>query len=158
MLRCGRDALARSFRHLRLQHIDRRLLRVQAKDLRRLRHADGVPLAEAEVDAHAAAVAELDSRLDALTSEMDAARSELDGELAALERDRAVAAGAVPDEVLVAYESTRSRLGGVGAARLLGNRCEGCHLEIPSAELEALRHAPEDALVLCPECDRILVR
>lgn len=139
---------------------DHRLLKARQSELEdeAIEIMEAAEPIQAEVDALEAEVAELDARLDALTSEVDAARSELDGELATLERDRAVAAGAVPDEVLVAYESTRSRLGGVGAARLLGNRCEGCHLEIPSAELEALRHAPEDALVLCPECDRILVR
>ena len=52
----------------------------------------------------------------------------------------------------------RRSLGGVGAARLSGARCEGCHLEIPSAELERLRRAPDDAVVNCPECARILVR
>ncbi|HNL49725.1 MAG TPA: C4-type zinc ribbon domain-containing protein, partial [Microthrixaceae bacterium] len=139
---------------------DHRLLKARQSELEdeAIEIMEAAEPIQAEVDALESEVAGLDARLDALTAEMDAARSELDGELATLERERAVAAGAVPDDVLVAYESTRSRLGGVGAARLLGNRCEGCHLEIPSAELEALRHAPEDALVLCPECDRILVR
>ena len=56
------------------------------------------------------------------------------------------------------YEPLRAGLGGVAVARLHGARCEGCHLEIPSAELEEVRRAPADSLVSCPECMRILVR
>ncbi len=59
---------------------------------------------------------------------------------------------------MAAYEPLRSSLGGVAVARLLGSRCEGCHLEIPSAELEDVRRAPEDQIVTCPECLRILAR
>ena len=61
-------------------------------------------------------------------------------------------------ELLATYEPLRTSLGGVAVARLHGARCEGCHLEIPSAELEELRRAPADQAVHCPECLRILVR
>ena len=54
--------------------------------------------------------------------------------------------------------AARRASGGVAVARLHGARCEGCHLEIPSAELEEVRRAPADAIVSCPECLRILVR
>ena len=63
-----------------------------------------------------------------------------------------------PIQLLATYSDLRSGLGGVAVARLNGARCEGCHLEIPSAELEGVRRAPEDSLVSCPECLRILVR
>ena len=84
--------------------------------------------------------------------------AEIDAELDRLVAERAAAVGSVPDDLMAAYEPLRSSLGGVAVARLLGSRCEGCHLEIPSAELEEVRRAPEDALVHCPECMRILVR
>ncbi len=99
-----------------------------------------------------------DARIATLATDVAAAQAELDGELAAVVATRAAAAAEVPGDVLGAYEATRSRMGGIGAARLVGNRCEGCHLEIPSAELEEVRRAPEDAVVTCPECLRILVR
>jgi predicted nucleic acid-binding Zn-ribbon protein len=60
--------------------------------------------------------------------------------------------------VVEQYEGLRGRLGGIGAARLSGARCEGCHIQIPSAQLEELRRAPDDEIVNCPECMRILVR
>lgn len=99
-----------------------------------------------------------DRRIEVLSGELEVAQSQLDGELDTLVGQRSEMLSEVPVEVLEAYESIRGRLGGTGAARLIGNRCDGCHLEIPSAELEQLRHAPPDALITCPECDRILVR
>ncbi len=50
-----------------------------------------------------------------------------------------------------------AHLGGVGAARLVGDRCDGCHLTLPSVEVERIRSLPEDTFATCPQCDRILV-
>ena len=62
------------------------------------------------------------------------------------------------DELVATYAALRPRLGGIAIARLVRNRCDGCHLAIPSAELEVVKKAPADAVVHCPECTRILVR
>ena len=35
-----------------------------------------------------------------------------------------------------------AHLGGVGAARLVGDRCDGCHLTLPSVEVERIHHLP----------------
>jgi predicted nucleic acid-binding Zn-ribbon protein len=99
----------------------------------------------------AAALASAEEALTVATAEVDA---EIDREQ--LERDGAAAA--VPADLLERYDALRAGLGGVAVARLSGARCDGCHLEIPSAQLEALRRAPEDEVVTCPECARILVR
>lgn len=106
---------------------------------------------QAEVDEHAATVARLGAEVSALQADIDA-------ELAAVEQERSSVAAGVPAEVLEAYEPIRARQGGVGVARLVGARCEGCHLEIPSAQLEEVRRAPDDELVTCPECGRLLAR
>ena len=66
-------------------------------------------------------------------------------------------AATLPDELSQRYEGLRSRLGGVGAARLAGDRCDGCHLTLSSVEVERIRRLPPDQLSSCPECDRILV-
>jgi predicted nucleic acid-binding Zn-ribbon protein len=90
----------------------------------------------------------------ALTSVASAVADELDAAVAG----RAATAANVPEALLATYEQRRRQLGGVAVARLVGNRCDGCHLTIPSAELEALRRAPADEVVVCPECTRMLVR
>jgi predicted nucleic acid-binding Zn-ribbon protein len=43
-------------------------------------------------------------------------------------------------------------------ARLVGNHCDGCHLTLPSMELDRIRHAPETEVFTCDQCGRILVR
>lgn len=63
----------------------------------------------------------------------------------------------LPDELVQRYEKLRSRMGGVGAARLVGDHCDGCHLVLSSVEVERIRRLPPDELATCPECDRILV-
>ncbi len=113
---------------------------------------------EAELAQHEGVLSELNAERDVLDSELIVALAELDAELDRLGSDRETASAAVPVELMAAYEPLRASLGGVAVARLHGARCEGCHLEIPSAELEDVRRAPADALVHCPECMRILVR
>lgn len=109
----------------------------------------------------AACRAVLDS-LDAQIAEVDAAlivaRAEVDAETDRVRAERDAAVASVPVDLVDAYEPLRASLGGVAVARLHGARCEGCHLEIPSAQLEQVRRAPEDEIVSCPECFRILVR
>jgi predicted nucleic acid-binding Zn-ribbon protein len=56
------------------------------------------------------------------------------------------------------YEKVRSATGGVGAALLIGNTCDGCHLAITPVELEKIKSMPADDVVRCEECRRILVR
>lgn len=86
------------------------------------------------------------------------AEAEIDAEVARVDGARAELAEGIAGDALAQYEQLRAGLGGVGAARLSGARCEGCHLEIPSAQLEEVRRAPDDQVVTCPECGRILVR
>ena len=49
-------------------------------------------------------------------------------------------AGAVPEQLLAAYERLGQRLEGVAVARLTGGRCDGCHLSLPAVELDRIRH------------------
>ncbi len=52
----------------------------------------------------------------------------------------------------------RAQYGGLGAAALRAKKCEGCRLEINGADLRELAALPEDEVLRCPECSRILVR
>lgn len=113
---------------------------------------------ESERAAHDATIAGITERIDAVEARLEVARAELDVEIDRVVAERAAAAEIVPPELLATYEPLRASLGGVAVARLHGARCEGCHLEIPSAELEEVRRAPADEPVSCPECFRILVR
>ena len=106
---------------------------------------------------HRATVAELEAEAVRLTeaaaaSEVDL-RASIESELAA----RAEAAAGLPADLSERYERLRSHLGGVGAARLVGDRCGGCHLTLPSVEIERIHHLAAETFATCPQCDRILV-
>ena len=63
------------------------------------------------------------------------------------------------DAVLVeTYEKIRQGQGGVGAALLIGHKCDGCHLQINAIELERIKTLADDDVLRCEECRRILVR
>ena len=94
---------------------------------------------------------------EAAAAEVAEAEAELRAELDQLAAERVAAAASVPAELLTTYERLRDRLGGVGAARLVGDRCGGCHLTLPSTELDRVRHLPADSVVTCEQCGRILV-
>ena len=113
---------------------------------------------DAELDALATERTEVEARLAQATDALQAVAGEVTSALEAALASRAAAVAAVPDDLMVTYEQRRKQLGGIAVARLVGNRCDGCHLAIPSAELEGLRRAPADEVVLCPECTRMLVR
>ena len=112
---------------------------------------------EAELAAADAALVQANTALDEAEARLTVAVAELDVQVSDVEAARTAAAAEVPAGLLEQYEPLRAGLG-VAVARLVGARCEGCHLEIPSAQLEGLRRAPEDEAVHCPECMRILVR
>lgn len=100
----------------------------------------------------------VETGIDRLRAELARAEAALDAEIAGEEAERSGAAQGVPAELLRTYEGLRARLGGVGAARLVGSSCSGCHLTLPAAEVARIRREPPDALILCDQCGRILVR
>ena len=56
------------------------------------------------------------------------------------------------------YEKIRSASGGVAAAALVGNKCNGCNLAINAVEMERIKSLAKEELLRCEECRRILVR
>lgn len=113
---------------------------------------------EAEVRRLEADRAELQGQAERLRDEIAAAEAGIDAEVAAERRVREGAAAQVPPPLLAEYEALRARLGGQGAARLVGSSCSGCHLTLPATELDRIRHLPPDTIVHCDQCGRILVR
>lgn len=95
--------------------------------------------------------------LDSVVAARDAAFAEIDGEHEQAAGERAQIAQSVPDDLLTLYEKLRQH-DGVGAGRLEGSRCSGCHLTLNPAALSEVRGAADDEVVRCEECRRILVR
>lgn len=102
-----------------------------------------------------AALAQLEAELKVRFEEASLA---LTSEISAEVAKRSAAAPAIDKALIELYEKIRGNAGGVGAALLVGNTCEGCHLAITPVELEKIKSQSADEVVRCEECRRILVR
>ncbi len=117
------------------------------------------------VEGARAAVVVLTSDRDAVAAERQALSDSVTDQLADIAHDRAIVAaeraalaGEMPAELLGLYDKVRADHGGVGAAPLHRGTCQGCRLQLPPTDIEAIRAAPADAVIRCEECRRILVR
>jgi uncharacterized protein len=128
-----------------------------------------------DVENRELAVMEQREPLDAELSQLDTDRGTLAGELTGARDALAVAvegieaemgveraarhqiAGTLDAGLVADYERRRARSQGVGAARLVGSTCQGCHLSIPSTEVERIRHAAGGSVAYCDNCGCILV-
>jgi uncharacterized protein len=103
-------------------------------------------------------MAQVDNDLVETTAERDRQLAALDDEMGGLRAERADLAPLIPPDLLTLYSRIGASHGGVGAAELRQRRCTGCQLEINAADLRAFSAAPEDEVLRCEECGRILIR
>ncbi len=101
-------------------------------------------------DAHAVRLNELRAARDEKTATTTAERSEVAG-------GRDAVAADLSGELVALYERVRAHTGS-GAAPLVQRRCGGCRLDLNAVDLSRIRSAPEDEVLRCEECGRILVR
>jgi predicted nucleic acid-binding Zn-ribbon protein len=111
-----------------------------------------------------AELAELATRRQGFTTEQvevtkarDAALAEIDRELDGERTARDTVTPGVGEQLRDLYDQVRSRQGGVGAAALVGNTCQGCRVSISPVELAAIRKLPPEEIKRCENCRRILV-
>jgi predicted nucleic acid-binding Zn-ribbon protein len=88
----------------------------------------------------------------------DAAVEAIDAEIQTASADREKVVADVPDDLLALYQKVGEQYGGLAAAALRARRCEGCRLELNGADLREIAAKPDDEVLRCPECSRILVR
>ena len=113
------------------------------------------------IDAELAALGErrapLEAQAEELRRQVATEAGDIDAQLAAAAQARSAEAALLPTALADRYETLRSRLKGTGAARLIKNRCDGCHLELSSVEVEKIRGLPAGEVATCEQCGRILV-
>jgi len=108
----------------------------------------------AQVDAERAGLQEL---LDEVVAKRDAQLAELEAERTRLVADRDSLAPGIPADLLALYEQRRTR-GGTGAALFRAGTCGACKMSLTGNDLQAVRSAPSEEVVQCPECSAIIVR
>jgi predicted nucleic acid-binding Zn-ribbon protein len=137
-----------------VHHLAERQSQLEEQELELVDEEDPLDVVLAENEKTAASLNADASRLQASIAEEVALIEET---IVAEEALRAEQSTGLPSGLAEQYEKLRSHLGGVGAARLIGNRCDGCHLTLPSKEVERIRRLPAEEFATCEQCGRILV-
>jgi hypothetical protein len=137
-----------------VRHLTERRADLEEQELETMLAQDPV---DAELSALTAQMAPLQAQADELRSAVAEQVLQIDAEMAAAAGTRAAEAALLPTALSDRYETLRSRLKGTGAARLIKNRCDGCHLELSSVEVEKIRALRPGEMATCEQCGRILV-
>ena len=130
--------------------------RAELEELELVAMLDADPI-DAELAALRERMAPLEVKAKELQEQVERERLELDGAIASAVGTRAAEAAQLPTALSDRYETLRARLKGTGAARLIGSHCDGCHLELPSMEVERIRALPPGEVATCEQCGRILI-
>ena len=142
-----------------LQHelvsLEKRRAELEEVELEVMMRIDGL---DARINALASERDALDKEIASLRVEKEQAISEIESMMKKTEQDRSELASSVEPELLALYEKVRGSADGIGAARLHNGQCEGCHLALNAAEVTRLKALPDDEVVRCEECRRILIR
>lgn len=142
-----------------LQHeltsLARRQAELEELELEVMERAETLTARVAELEGRRA---ELFERVQGLETERDAALTTLDAEAATVGAGRADIVAGIGDDLSALYEKIRASSGGLAAAELRHRRCGGCRLELNNVDLDRIRKAPEDEVVRCEECRRIMIR
>ena len=103
-------------------------------------------------------LASLQTLKDEIAGRLKTATDEINKVLADKNTARNLVANQIEKPLLELYEKIRGNGGGVGAAALVGNKCNGCNLAINAVEMDRIKSLAKDELLRCEECRRILVR
>ncbi|MFM8628316.1 MAG: zinc ribbon domain-containing protein [Candidatus Nanopelagicus sp.] len=95
---------------------------------------------------------------DEISGRLQTATDEINKVIADKNTARNLVANQIEKPLLDLYEKIRTNGGGVGAAALVGDKCNGCNLAINAVEMERIKSLSKDELLRCEECRRILVR
>ncbi len=105
----------------------------------------------------AAAIADVERRIAASESERDSALGVLVSERTHAAANRATLAAKLPPDLLALYERQRDRYG-LGASLLRGGVSSASGVKLNENDMQVIRAAAADEVLLCPDSSAILVR
>jgi hypothetical protein len=138
-----------------IDHLKERQASFEDQTLETMEEREPVDAELARLESERAAIEQEGASARAALAEAEAG---IVADIASEETARTDAAAVASPDLLAEYERLRKRLGGIGAAPLVGANCGGCHLSLPATEVDRIKHLPLDAIVHCDQCGRILVR
>jgi len=113
--------------------------------------------AEAELSGADQAMTELKSRLEESQQALDAAKQALEADYQATAAKRQELVGSLPEELVALYERQRERYG-FGASLLQRGISSASGVTLTESDLQQVRQAAPDDVLLCPDSNAILVR
>ena len=137
-----------------VEQLKRRQRTIEDRQLATMEEREPLDAQLAELET---AIAAVDGELSAARSALEAAESAIAAQLSSEQGARDQIATGIDDSLLSAYEERRAKASGVGAARLVGTMCQGCHLSIPATEVDRIRRAPAGTIEYCDNCGCILI-
>jgi predicted nucleic acid-binding Zn-ribbon protein len=137
-----------------VRHLNQRRMELEEEELVAMVEQEPIDAALVALDGRKAPIEE---KATLLRAEVAQGQAEIDGELEEARAARKSEAATLPAALSDRYEVLRTRLKGTGAARLIGHRCSGCHLELSPVEVDRIRAMSPDTVVTCDQCGRILV-
>ena len=149
------DAKALSSAIEEIGHLKQRVSDLEDAELEAM---EAMEVAQARVGEADAALETIERSLRELVEARDAEVAELAGQARGLAGVRGDKAAGLPETLLGLYDKIKPRANGVAVARFDGRRCDGCGLEATVADRDRYLAAPDDEVLRCAECDRILVR
>ena len=81
-----------------------------------------------------------------------AARATVNAEIAQLVEQRSAQSLVVSPSLLSIYDAKRKHRPDGAVSKLNGPTCSGCHLDLPTSEIDRLHKLPADELPECPHC------
>ncbi|MCP3987504.1 MAG: hypothetical protein GY724_00380 [Actinomycetia bacterium] len=112
----------------------------------------------AELEAERAKIAKAIEAREVAEDTLAKATIDLEAEMEQVIDERRVAAEPANPVLLARYEELSAQFDGVAVARFADGRCDGCHMQLSAVAVDQLTKAPDDAVVTCEECGRLLVR
>jgi predicted nucleic acid-binding Zn-ribbon protein len=112
---------------------------------------------EADLAAARGDLESLESRLAEATGARDAALGDLEAERARIATERGALSSRVPADLLALYERQRDRYG-VGASHLQRGVTSASGVALTASDLDRIRAAAADDVLLCPDSSAVLVR
>jgi len=103
-------------------------------------------------------LASLETLKSEINQRLTNATTEINLVILAKQKTRSELKPNIEKALLDLYEKIRGANSGVGAATLVGSKCNGCNLAINAVEMERIKNLAADELLRCEECRRILVR
>ncbi|WP_439690794.1 zinc ribbon domain-containing protein [Curtobacterium sp. SP.BCp] len=137
-----------------LDSLQRRIGDLETSELEVMEQLDGLRARVGDIEAQ---LADADAARAGLVSERDTEIARLEADRTSAVQSRADVAAKVPADLLALYDRQRARYG-FGASLLQGGVSTASGVTLTNSDLQTIRAAAPDDVVLCPDSDAILVR